>query len=391
MSDCIQSTPTPNPTVDPNGDTLCSNLEATIHSRQAQLHSAVPSLPLELTPDQHLSYFPTYAQRNPNLPNILRFADNNQAIVACTYKSSGYDVVRFASANPELQLLNYAAYYSVGEPNFPEDWCYTQDNFVEKPDPERNDPTVYKAGYNVPPLYRNCKGPSGSFVDPCGTLIASVYRAMDYYNTEYFYTKYSNPTITLIPGYSGHPSPWPTDLTSKYFSAALPWLNSIADGRAPLNPIFRRIYDRTSIEFLDSNGNTFTDPSNANTWGGVNFYPLESARDGYKSIKPGDLAITVNNKNIGNSNDPTILDYYTHVALVVGWGPIDPKQFTGYNLYSRYANAPANYVPYVIDRGLMFTGQPQSTYQARGPRPYWCPQCGTVGYQATGYEIWRGR
>ncbi len=74
----------------------------------------------------------------------------------------------------------------------------------------------------------------------------------------------------------------------------------------------------------------------------------------WQAIKPGDIAITVIEKEDGT-------EQYPHIQIVIGWGPsVTYKEYTpdaarlGEHLYTTYAAVPPDkrsfYVPYVADR-----------------------------------------
>ncbi|MHB8629919.1 MAG: hypothetical protein ACYDEO_27420 [Aggregatilineales bacterium] len=354
-------------------------------------------------PDNTLHYFDLPGQEA--IPCQLLDPNGNPI-----FDGRGNPVIRFAGPD-NLRVLNYADYFAFLQP----DWCSPPNQpFGEGTPVSANDPggdvfnipyqsnvkaPYYNSGYNVPPEGFNCSQIPKNLItdktDPCVTLIASVYRAMHYFNLDIFFdiTATYNPNGTISSYY-----PWNMDdlfydvgAPGQYGWEAILLNNTYYNNHGPKfishAPIFnnktftpmtvylasdptdktKRIYVDTAIKPLDS-------PTHWDTHGNglatgiymqmdrssklsVNGQPTNYL-DIFNHLNIGDLIVTVVEQTPGGTSpsDPTkVVRNYTHIQMVVGWGPV---AYANYNdrLYSSCAATPkcdgSTYVPYVIDRDL---------------------------------------
>ncbi len=494
-------TPTPSPTPSPTPaqeacSTLEQNLRTAVQPFGPQQASATPPYTQPDFPETlHLQYYPDYQQKNPAYypDKTLWYADRpDERAIPCALvdqngtritDAKGNVITRFAGPE-DLQLLNYGSYFA----HLNDDWCSPPQNAPEAGTPvasgdpgdevydraaqnrylhqwyaNRLLPKAYRAGYDVPPIFRNCITETGAIsygpYGPCVTFVASVYRAMHYY----YAAAYSDLNLTYDLPYSGYDlntsgyiqPPYAKGLSNIYYGVGNPNAANVGALRqdkgleGSMLPVFARngtpiTYTPLTVYFLDNGKRTYgitgsnhyvsLNPTPApdgtlkapgdnelvdGHWGyplaqrelGVSpvikkadqqSYPSINAAlavdqqnmygDMWKQIKPGDLVITVIETTYDGSapsdtNDPKQFKReYPHIQMVVGWGlrtyqKYDRKLYSSYTAVVQSGADPADYVPYVMDRGdngpndfdisgKITTFGVAGNRQRRGPRPY---------------------
>jgi hypothetical protein len=437
------------PNVNEN-EIVCRNLEIELKARRQPFgpknpNASPPYTQPEFPEGLTLRYYPDYHQKNTNYwpSDLIMYSDTNligQKAVPCgfqnaqgqwVYDREGNVITRFGG-DEELRLLAYANYFT----HISASWCSTAQNPIpdgtpvaigdpgdnvfdrpafanvvgangDKTSPNRAVPAAFRAGYNVPPIWTNCTdGRLQNTINPCGTFIASVYRAMGYFDVRAF-TDYDESKIDY--------HYWAEGLSNIYYGPGSPGggiIRSLRTNKSrPGSNIPAYIYEYTplTLYFLangqrqysvwweetvnDKKVTKFDDANAGGNWGGSYAVRERTVASDIKktgqnvppsndpfydsmwsSIKPGDLVINV--IDAVPKDDPGNLDFrrrYTHVELVVGWGYRNYTDFinSGRRLYSDYNEIPSterhNYVPYVIDRGW---GDGPFDFANRGPRPY---------------------
>ncbi len=357
-------------------------------------------------------------------------------------------IVRFAAlGDPEWQermvLLNYAAYFSVGG----ESWCHARDNVFNSIQ-NRYTPIDYTLGYNVPPPGYFCEiqdedAGHPQYIEtssgPCGSFVGSLYRAMGYFDVDAIDQHYSIPShvdmVTAAVGglyyavdtYEGSlaqnaymefsplfvrrdlgsattyvPRPvqftalrvYPVHDCAQNVNGVCQGTHTHVFGMSGINPVkCKPEVDADCEKSRTYVGGHWLDPivkeiSPANQ--GTPSYDPESL---WQAIKPGDIAISIINRNSptplpdpihGNAliqtkeEDPNpTAQLNIHIQVVVGWGPsVLSKDYLpnslryGRNFYSTYTAVPENkrpeYVPYIMERSSL----PGTSEGVKGPRPF---------------------
>ncbi len=401
-----------------------------------QLPNATPPFTQpEIAYSPTLHYYPDYHQADPSNPDaLLGYADKpGSKPVPCIFTTSqgnpmfdgrGNPIIRFGGPDMDLRLLNYASHFAF----LSQDWCAPAktplpdgqtvvtndpgDNVFDTPDQQhiinpwpfasyadRSVASVYRAGYNVPPVLVNCStgNPNsnssyqvvgGSADGPCATLVASVFRAMHLF-TPGGYTDY--PPFTASDYQTGE---FANDLSNVYYGV-VGQKNTLVSSVNGGSRVYSRQYLPLSVYFLNDAGKrSYADSNQAidsddnktlvgGKWGYKSLYLLGGGGAGdlkvpyhgpitdptlrWQSIGPGDLVVNVIEAIPGGSQPentklPPIpnnisgfgIAHYTHIQVVVGWGPKSYMAYTGL-LYSSFEAIPngqqQNYVPYTIDRG----------------------------------------
>lgn len=432
VSLCVEAgPPPPPPAVPPGARQACADLLANIKTREQPFGSPdgspVASQPeFQFPADVTLDYYGDYSLDAAGYPAQLTYQDTGGAqVVPCTFKQDGafyygpnidaetnpaaQPIVRFAAVGgnaqmrQDLALLNYAGHFSVGSPN----WCYPGDDAFASWG-TRDTTGSYGPGYNVPSTKYRCDtgDPVSVGYGPCGSFVASLYRAMGFYNIDAFAATFDGTSNsynwalgTLYYGVIG------------YQLYALPnnRIDSFEQPIVRVDPASSTNYVPTTIEsfsgirvyplidgqrvYADTGFNIACNQedqacaANIALTGGNWYAPTEKvlsprhrgpetndteAQAIWERIRPGDLAITVIERG-GPESVPTT-DYNTHIQVVVGWGPAaggySPTSIrAGSNFYPTYQSIPepqrANYVPYVLDRFSL-----PGTGSTTGPRPF---------------------
>jgi hypothetical protein len=326
-------------------------------------------------------------------------------------------IVRFAAVGPDpnlrdwLVLLNYAAYFAVGSKT----WCYGGDNVFGSFYHDRGNFNGYGPGYNVPPPSFDCRvlEATGSGYGPCGSFVSALYRALGYYRVDAFADALvgegDGPVFGLI---TLERTRTVNSLLGNLYYGPLAYTWTLPqNGYGRVNRPFVRV-DPTQMETYTQVPVTFSglrisrigqtpgpivvtqNPLRCNSedagcqaaigLAGGNWHlpfaksisplhkgPAVSPDALWERVKPGDLVITV----IETTNGP----FYSHIAVVVGWGPkvsaagpgTDSVAFNtryGREFYPTFDSIPfnrENYVPYVLDRSAS-----PNTGKLTGPRPF---------------------
>jgi hypothetical protein len=426
--------PEPIPPLPPGAEQACTDLLADLRSRQQpfnQLELPLDQFPSDVTLEPYAD-FSLAALTNNEEPRLYsydtRSGMTDVKLIPCVFKRggalynpdtrfSGKPIVRFTAVGgtseqrQHLIILNYAAYYGLVHLPYPHDaegmnlskrWCYYGDEaFTDGNGHNRDKPEGYRNLYNVPSLTYRCD--TGEFVgeySPCVTMIATVYRAMAYFNN----TAFPNGSI-----------PVRERLAYLFFDVAT-WRNELS--RLPQNvatpPVIHqsftaiRVYAQADVDdpkcendqhicgipgtnpvTCDPKKDSKCLPAQAivnGNWGKPILketspqdrtnLPADKVESIWQQIKPGDIVITVvetNSTQVPTLRNDTLTSFVPHIELVVGWGPRSSGEFarldTQNNLFPTYTSIPealrADYVPYIIDRFSL-----DGTGNERGPRPY---------------------
>lgn len=426
---CIDAGAPPRPPVVPPGAAqACEDLLDNIKTRQQPFGNGVSSQPeFQFPSDVILEPYPEYSLNAPGYLNALEYHDSpaGHALVACVFKQNGQiynpttpgePIVRFTAIGSDhnfresLTLLNYAGLFSVGSPN----WCEAGDNAFSHIY-NRVDPNLYQPGYNVPsPKYRCDTGQrTVNGLGPCGSFVGSLYRAMGYYNVD---------AIANAP--SGTPL---MSVVGNLYYGVMEYVDALPDNNSsPVNQPFVRVdnsnptYTPVPVTFsgirvypVSGSGERF--------YGPIGYNPVScngeeagcvAARDAvsghwarpiekvlsphhqgspgadpeviWQQIKSGDIAITVIERGEAIPGGVSVPqnDLYTHIQVVVGWGPPAAEYSEaairrGFNFFPTYDNSRSDYVPYVMDRFTL-----PGTGSEAGPRPF------SYGLYHTATDFW---
>ena len=398
--------------IPPGATKACDDLKANLLTRSQPFGSTSgqgeqPEFPFATTTDVDLIPY-TYTIGINGYPDLMSYdtMPPGHAAVACAFTQNGQiynpadpntPVIRFTALGSDqywresLTILNYAAFFS----QTLKQWCANGDN-VYSNIWDRTDFTLYTAGYNVPAPRYTCT-PTGALYTglsfgPCGTFVGSLYRAMGYFNVPAFAAAIGNAGTASVIGnlYYGPVGYNRYALNDNAY-------HSVQNPLVRVNTINPRIYQPEVVSFEGIR--IYPHQNGARIYGdGLNAYSIgwewwsnpgatgqtpiaeivPSPRDPvfksdpqtvYRSIKPGDIVITVV-ENHGPDAVPAS-DIDLHISIVVGWGPqqFNTGAWMGYNLFPTYTSIPQaerdTFVPYVMDRFSV-----PGTGSTAGPRPF---------------------